>query len=272
MTDPWTQDPLVREDAELRALLDRLASTATDPVPPEVRAHELEGLLVAVSARTASSATPPWRRRLRSLAAMTSAKVVLAAGVAVAGTGGLAATGSLPDAAQELAHDLGQHVGVGFPDAPDSPSRSGRDAHEHAPGIKATDGTPAREHAPGQTGRDERGPNGPPEDVVTGRQDADRKPPAAKDAGRPDDGPPRRGEAPHAPPAADAVPEAPGERPDTPAPAPRPDDPAADQSDETAPTDTTPAEDAPGESEDAPGRTGQAPPEDPGAAAAPGRR
>ena len=184
------------------------------------------------------------------------------------GTGGLAATGSLPDAAQELAHDLGQHVGPP-PDAPGQAKLAGdHDAHEHAPGIKASDGTPAREYAPGQVGRDDGVRTGPPEGVVTGRQDADRRPPAAEDAGRPDD----TGEAPGAPPAADAVPMLPETVPRPPS---RPHGPTTSghagrhQPADTAPGDTTPAEDAPGGSEDAPGRTGQTPPAAPGAA--PGR-
>ena len=63
MTDSWTQDPLVREDAELRALLDRLASTATDPVDPATRTATLEAMLAVAAARPVARPVPTWRRR-----------------------------------------------------------------------------------------------------------------------------------------------------------------------------------------------------------------
>lgn len=165
MTEPWTQDPQVREDRALRSFLDELASTASEPVDPVVRAETLEAMLAEAAARHAPAPAATWRRRARQVLAMTGVKVVLAGGVAAAATtGGLAATGTLPAPAQQFAHEVGQQIGIGFPAAPGQakkqdgdPDSTGRD---HAPGqLKQTDGDPAtrtgRDHAPGQVGRDD---------------------------------------------------------------------------------------------------------------------
>lgn len=179
MTDSWTQDPQVREDRELRSFLDELATTATEPVDPVVRAETLEAMLAEAAARHAPTPAATWRRRARQVLAMTGVKVVLAGGVAAAATtGGLAATGTLPAPVQQFAHEVGQQIGIGFPAAPGQarkqdgdPDSTGRD---HAPGqLQKTDDDPAstgRDHAPGQVGR---------EDVPAppGRDSSDEVPP-----------------------------------------------------------------------------------------------
>lgn len=273
MTEPWTRDPLVREDAELRALLDRLASTATDPVDPATRAATLERLLAVVAERPAP--VPPWRRRAQQVMAMTTAKVALAAGVAAATTGGLAATGSLPDPAQQILHEVGQRIGIDFPAAPGQATQEAgdRDARDDAPGrVAREDGDPdttGRSYAPGRVGRD--GDPRSADPVLPGITDApeapptqgpkvDRDPATGSDAGKGLEAPPR----------SDAVPDEPGsDRDDAPAPeAPAPQD-APDQQDPPDPHDPpaqhdSPAgpegsgttEDAPGSSTDAPGSDG----------------
>jgi hypothetical protein len=160
MTEPWTQDPLVREDADLRALLDQLATTAREPVDPAVRARTIEAVLLEAAQRTRPEATPPWTTRVRRVLAMTGVKVLLAGGVATAATtGGLAATGSLPAPVQDAAHDLGERIGIGIPAAPGQ--------------VKKVDGDPdstGRDHAPGQT----IAPDAP--DTAPGRQPSDGEP------------------------------------------------------------------------------------------------
>lgn len=167
LTEPWTDDPEVRADPRLRAALDTLAATTSQPVDPATRADSLEAVL-----REAQAPAPArtGRRRPRRVLALTTAQLVLLGGAtAAAATGGLAATGSLPAPVQQVVHEVGARVGIGVPAAPGQVAReTGQPARELAPGRRAaTDGDPAttgRTYAPGQVGRQDRRP-GPPDGV-----------------------------------------------------------------------------------------------------------
>lgn len=180
VTQHWTDDVDVRDDADLRALLRDVADLAHEPVPPDQRAHDLDLILAATAP---ARATSPWRRRIRRALALTGVKIVLAGGVATAATTGLAATGTLPAPAQQFVHDIGARVGIGLPAAPgqlakatDDPDDTGRD---HAPGRVAEsdpDVTP-RDLAPGQVGRQDHAPPGLDPDRTSSGQDTERMPP-----------------------------------------------------------------------------------------------
>lgn len=183
---PWTTDPQVRDDDALRGVLEVLADQRARPVPADVRHRHLTAML--------AEARPPVRRRglrhrVRDVLALTGVKVALAVGVAAAGTTtGMAATGTLPDTAQQVAHEIGARIGVGVPAAPGQrkqadgdPDSTGRD---HAPGqVARTDpDRRARDLAPGRVGRD-----GRPGQRVGQSDDA---------PGQSDDAPGRSGDAP----------------------------------------------------------------------------
>lgn len=111
-------DPLV---AALTAVGDDLASA---PVPDEVAERHLAAIvsLAAEHAHTVpavtAAATRP--RRVRRVLGLTAVKLGLAAGVAAATTGGLAATGSLPDPVQRVVSDGADRIGIHLP-SPDDP-------------------------------------------------------------------------------------------------------------------------------------------------------
>jgi hypothetical protein len=139
VVEPWSDDPQVREDPALEGLLTVLRKEARRPVPPAVRYEHL----AAVFEQAAALASPPRapRRWAGRLAALTTSKVILAAGVAAASTSGLAATGHLPAPVQRLAHDVAEHVGLDLPLPPD-----GADAATAPPADEAV--ATARSHAP----------------------------------------------------------------------------------------------------------------------------
>lgn len=195
--ETWTTDPAIRDDDALRGVLDVLAAAARDPLPPHVRHAQVQALLAEVADGRRAR---PARRRVRSVLALTGVKVVLAGGIAAAGTTtGLATTGTLPAPAQQWAHELGARVGVDLPAPPGQaakvdgdPDSTGRD---HAPGQLKKDqpGTTGRDVAPGQVKKEEPAPaggdgsseavepgatedrgGGPPEDVVAPGQSGDR--------------------------------------------------------------------------------------------------
>lgn len=182
MTDHehWTADPLVRDDDALRGVLDGLSARAHEPLPDDVRRDQLQAVLAAAQ-DGASWTKRPLRRRVRDVLALTGVKVVLAAGVAAAGTTtGLATTGSLPAPAQQWAHEVGARLGVGLPAAPGQAAK--------------TDGDPTtngRDHAPGQLTRDDPDRNG--RDAAPGQvgrtDDVPARPAPVEDAPRGDVGP-----------------------------------------------------------------------------------
>lgn len=67
--------------------------------------------------RQVGSRSVGWTRRLRRVAGLTAVKIGLGgAAVALAASGGLAATGNLPGPAQHLVADVVRHVGIHVPD------------------------------------------------------------------------------------------------------------------------------------------------------------
>lgn len=111
-------DPLV---AALTSAGDDLAST---PVPDEVAEQHLAAIvsLAAEHAHTvpAVAAVTTRPQRVRRALGLTAVKLGLAAGVAAAATGGLAATGSLPDPVQRVVSDGAGRLGIQLP-SPDDP-------------------------------------------------------------------------------------------------------------------------------------------------------
>lgn len=111
-------------DRHLAMIVDaaRLVSDKGDPaVRPASKADGPAGQ---------ASGLPKWRRRtvLSTLFASLSAKVTAVAFAATAATGGLAATGALPDAAQQAMSDLAARVGISIPSPHDASGDRRQDA------------------------------------------------------------------------------------------------------------------------------------------------
>ncbi len=237
MTERWTDDPQVQDDPALGRFLRDLSIHADDTVDPATRAATLEAMLEVAAQAPSTSHPAPWARRARRVLGLTGVKLALAAGVAAATTtGGLAATGSLPAPIQSFAHDVGRHIGIGFPDAPGQQKKLTDEAdtgRDFAPGQlrKSEPGTTGRDHAPGQQ-RDD----GPPGQNL--RTDDPDEPGRAT----PDPEPPA-GVVPEQETPGDAAPETPGEpaqAPEQPEPPPPPDeDPPAGAANEPTPDPAT---------------------------------
>lgn len=143
-------------DDHLIAHLRRL--TPPEAVSPAVRATHLEVMLAEFARPAPATTRRVWRRRAAGLAGLTSIKLLLAGSVAVAATGGMAATGSLPAPVQRVAQDIGEAVGFEVPGPPGQAKKVDGDdtttGRDYAPGqLKKTDGddtTTGRDHAPGQ--------------------------------------------------------------------------------------------------------------------------
>lgn len=135
-----------------------------------------------------------WARRARLALGLTAGKLALGVGMAAAATGGLAATGNLPDPAQRVVADVAEQIGLDLPRPSEAPattpgSPSGDDAPRGGgtgrptelpsqarttpPGRDAGDGRPGRGDAPPADGH-------ATEHATPGRPD---------DAGRPSDRP-----------------------------------------------------------------------------------
>lgn len=123
MTSPPTSDD-GREfdspvDAALAAALLR-AGEELRHVPAGVAASHLDAIAALAATHShagpTAGARPTWRSRWRRLVGLTAFKVALGAGVAAAATtGGLAATGNLPDPVQRAVSDGARWVGVDLP-------------------------------------------------------------------------------------------------------------------------------------------------------------
>ncbi len=132
--------------------------TPTEAVPPAVRAAHLEVMLAEFARPVVAPKRRVWRRRAAGLAGLTSIKLLLAGSVAVAATGGMAATGSLPAPVQRVAQDIGEAVGFDVPGPPGQAKKVDGDdsttGRDYAPGqLKKADGddtTTGRDYAPGQ--------------------------------------------------------------------------------------------------------------------------
>ncbi|HVL51471.1 MAG TPA: hypothetical protein VM754_08245 [Actinomycetota bacterium] len=136
------QDPI---DARFEHLLrEQVASSAPDPMstlvrdlrrayvapfPMETQNRQIADMVIA-GRQAAPTRRSPVRRRVdgvwyrfsqRFIATSVVGKVILAASVATAATGGMAATGHLPDPMQIAISAAASHVGVSIP-APGAPS------------------------------------------------------------------------------------------------------------------------------------------------------
>lgn len=135
---------LRRDDQEqlaeaLEGLRDELLAAPSD----EVAATHLAAMVEVADAGPAPAAPASrslsWGQRTRRVLGLTAVKVAIGAGVAVAGTGGLAAADQLPDPVQDAVSKVASWVGVDLP-AP---------AVEHMPDEfpgKGRDGFPGRGH------------------------------------------------------------------------------------------------------------------------------
>lgn len=100
--------------AEVTALFGAMTRyDTTDPAP---------ALIQAMSART-TSPTPPTRNRTMIAKALTAKAAATAAVVLMTATGAAAATGSLPDAAQDGIAEAANHIGINLPESADDRAR-----------------------------------------------------------------------------------------------------------------------------------------------------
>lgn len=118
MKQTWREDPQVQDDPALAAALENLAECAGQPVDDLTRARTVRAMATAAGG-DATGRTGRWARRGRRAAGLAAVKVLAAASVAAATTGGLATQGMLPDTVQETLHDLGVRIGLQLP--PGSP-------------------------------------------------------------------------------------------------------------------------------------------------------
>lgn len=118
MKQTWRDDPQVQGDPVLTAALEDLAQRAGQPVDDVTRARTVRAMATAAGG-DATDRTGRWARRGRRAAGLAVVKVLAAASVAAATTGGLATQGMLPDTVQETLHDLGARIGLQLP--PGSP-------------------------------------------------------------------------------------------------------------------------------------------------------
>lgn len=195
-TPPPDRDLTDPVDAALAGALSR-AGEDLGEVPADVARGHLDAITAqaVVHAHTApvparrTGSTRVGRLRVRRLAGMTTVKIALGAGVAAAGTtGGLAATGNLPDPVQQVVSDGAGWIGIDVPAPADEAEEALEQDEDGQPSVDAP-----RPGADDDTGRlaPPRPPAGPDDDVG-GVSSGDRDVP-------PDDRPP-------GPPAEDAVP------------------------------------------------------------------
>jgi hypothetical protein len=94
----------------IEALAAELAAVASATAPPNQHGAEL--------GRRRRPLLPRWRRRAALTTLMSSivAKVAFATVAVASTTGGLAATGNLPDAAQQVLSDVASRVGIHIPE------------------------------------------------------------------------------------------------------------------------------------------------------------
>jgi hypothetical protein len=142
--DPRSDDIASPDTMEyaLLAALDRAGrDLAVRDVPGETADAHLAAIVAAASERAhvvpATAAVrdgSSWATRIRRVAGLTAIKVGLAAGVAAAGTIGLAANDNLPEPVQRVVSDGASWFGVELPhpDAPALPDQADDEAHDQA--------------------------------------------------------------------------------------------------------------------------------------------
>lgn len=214
-------------DAALAAAL-RRAGEELRQVPAGVTESHVEAITALAAthahARLASGPGTTWGSRLRRLVGLTAFKVALGAGVAAAAaTGGLAATGNLPDPVQQAVSDGARWVGIDLP-APTAPSTV--QADEDAPGEDVTTSRPeAPATAPADDGPDPSAGTPAPAGVSPEDDPESGRPPGSPAPGAPParpspDASPRPASSPPA--AGSRDPSTPSAPPREPAPGPRP--------------------------------------------------
>lgn len=131
-----SSDPI---EVALAAALDRAGrDLAAGDVPGAAADAHLAAIIATASEHVhvvpaaAEAAGTSWASRLRRVAGLTAVKVGLAAGVAAAGTMGLAANDSLPEPVQRVVSDGASWFGVELPhpNAPVLPDEADDEAHE----------------------------------------------------------------------------------------------------------------------------------------------
>lgn len=138
MNDHRTDQPHDRDltspvDVALARALAR-AGEELGEVPADVARTHIDAITVLATTHAHRAPAPAagWRMRVRRVAGLTVVKVALGAGVAAAATtGGLAATGNLPDSVQQVVSDGARRVGIQIPQ-PSVPS-SAEDEVVHEP-------------------------------------------------------------------------------------------------------------------------------------------
>ncbi|MDX1621409.1 MAG: hypothetical protein R3320_10490 [Nitriliruptorales bacterium] len=115
------------EDGALGSFLAEARSSLTTPADEVTSARHLAATVAEARkhAHTVPAAAPVtrtarWRGRVAQVFGYTATKIALGVGVAVAATGGLAATDTLPDPAQRVVSTGASYIGVDFPYPVDS--------------------------------------------------------------------------------------------------------------------------------------------------------
>lgn len=111
------------DDRALRAFVRRLAGARRLP-SPEVRREHLSRIMAAVREDRATPSPidlQTWRGRFGRAVAAATAKVLIGTTAAAAATGGLAATGRLPEPVEQVVEAAARSVGVRLPVRDDAP-------------------------------------------------------------------------------------------------------------------------------------------------------
>lgn len=205
MSTNWRNDPQVQGDPALAAVLESLSQRAGQPVDDLTRARTVRAMATAAGG-DATGRTGRWARRGRRAAGLAIVKVLVAASVAAATTGGLASQGMLPDPVQETLHDVGARIGLQLPPGSPPPAvdtNTGSDeapAEPPAPHHDLPDDADVRRRGPAVRGGNGRPPARP--DQASGLDDATPpdhasrpdhagQPEGAGDQGATDAGPPQ---------------------------------------------------------------------------------
>jgi hypothetical protein len=115
---------LLDEDgAPLRDVADDLRAMFVEDPDPAVATVHLARIVETAAEHAHQAPVPPtlgqqWRRRAAHVFGLTTVKLALGAGIAVAATSGLAATGNLPDPVQRVVSDSVARIGVHWPAPP----------------------------------------------------------------------------------------------------------------------------------------------------------
>ncbi|MBW3620735.1 MAG: hypothetical protein KY461_10860 [Actinobacteria bacterium] len=236
-------------DPTTAAFLATVRDTYRTPLPSDVTSSHLRMILAEAAVSPAQPALRDWARRARRIAAVGAVKIALTATAAAAAAGtGLAATGSLPDAAQTVVAGIAEQVGLTFPvPAADTPGDRTDAEGDPQPGIgegglpglldsgadegdlpgeagdapafeRDADGRPITPAQDGRETAEDRRNAGNASGTERGEDRADERPAAPAPASRPDTAGDTSGDAPAADGSAEGTPA--DEQPEAPAPEP----------------------------------------------------